>query len=368
MQTAIGRPTNRYTIPPYYRGGGESQSRTGSRTQEADLTAMRCGHDFLKSTINAIAPKKIEWETSAGTVDLITEENYRYLLDSACNYAGLIGRKLVHIPGHSLCESIAKLYKELDKLTAEEVNFEVDQNRLTFCLYRYHRWPDWTFHWLPVSFIDILTGKLKRIAISFIHEFALHNGMTYLTDNDDLDWTIDWMAENAASGEFDKKERRGYRGAIRSYINGHARHLLERVERRCYYKRLPQVLDRYQPVNEYEELLAKLFKEGFQFVGHDKPSIMHYLYDPYDETQESDMIRVDPDRMIRVVYDVDDVLNENLSEMVNTELQNCDYIITPATTLYLTPDLKKPFSMDDYPERFSKWIERFVEFITTHNP
>lgn len=368
MQTAIGRPTNRHSFPPSYRGSDGLPPRTGSRTQETDHTAMRCGHDFLKTTINNIAPKKIEWETSEGTVDLITDENYRYLLDSARNYAGLISRKLVHIPGDSLCECIANLYKELDKLTAEEVNFEVSQNRLTFCLYQYHRWPDWTFHWLPVSFIDNLTGKLKRIAISFIHEFALGNGMTYLTDNDDLDWTIDWMAENAASGEFDKKERREYRGAIRSYINGHARHLLERVERRCYYKRLPQVLGRYRPVDEYEELLTDLFKEGLQFVSHHTPSIMHYLYDPYDETQESDMIRVDPDRMIRVVYEVNDALNEYLSEMVNAELQNSDYIVTPATTLYLTPELKKPFSMDDYPERFSGWLERFVEFITTHNP
>lgn len=368
MQTAIGRPTNRYTIPPYYRGGGESQSRTGSRIQEADHTAIRYGHDFLKTTINAIAPKKIEWETSERTVDLITEENYRYLLDSVRNYAGLIGRELVHIPGYSLCESIANLYKELDKLTAEEVNFEVNQNRLTFCLYRYHRWPDWTFHWLPVSFIDILTGKLKRIAISFIHEFALHNGMTYLTDNDDLDWTIDWMAENAASGEFDKKERGEYRRAIRSYRQGHARFLLERVEKRCYYKKLSQAIDRYEPTNEYEACLTALFKEGSQFFKDDSPSIMHYLYDSYDNMQERDMISIDPDRMIRVVYDADDVLNENLSEMVNTELQNCDYIVTPATALYLTPELKKTFSMDDYPERFSKWIERFVEFITTHNP
>ena len=77
-----------------------------------------------------------------------------------------------HTPGETLCGSFVNLYKELNALIPQEINFEIYQDRLTFCLYEYHSWSEWTFHWLPISFIDNLTGRLKRIAITFIHEFA----------------------------------------------------------------------------------------------------------------------------------------------------------------------------------------------------
>ena len=70
--------------------------------------------------------------------------------------------------------------------------------------------------------------------------------------------------------------------------------------------------------------------------------------------------------MIRVVYDLDDLLADNLSEMLNNEIQNCDYLITPVTTLFLTPEQTEPFRKDDYPERFAEWFERFVTFLSTH--
>ena len=93
---------------------------------------------------------------------------------------------------------------------------------------------------------------------------------------------------------------------------------------------------------------------------------MHYLYDPYDDTGERETITVDSDRMIRVVYDLDDLLADNLSEMLNNEIQNCDYTAAPDTPPVLTPGLTEPFCKDHYPERFAEWFERFVTFLSTH--
>lgn len=79
--------------------------------------------------------------------------------------------------------------------------------------------------------------------------------------------------------EPDKEERKEYRRTIRSYCKGHAVHLLERVQKRRYYKRLRQVVERYRPADEYEKGLIALFREGLQFIGSDTPSIMRYFYD-----------------------------------------------------------------------------------------
>ena len=109
-------------------------------------------------------------------------------------------------------------------MVPQEINFEVYQDRLTFCLYEYHSWPEWTFHWLPVSFIDRLEGPLKRIAITFIHEFARSNGMSYLDEWGDLEWVLEWMDGYASGPDPDKEERKEYRRTIRSYCKGHADH------------------------------------------------------------------------------------------------------------------------------------------------
>lgn len=49
----------------------------------------------------------------------------------------------------------------------------------------------------------------------------------------------------------------------------------------------------------------------------------------------------------------------------NSDYQE-SYVITPVTTFHLTPDTEKPFSMDDFPERFSHWLERFTKLITNN--
>lgn len=54
--------------------------------------------------------------------------------------------------------------------------------------------------------------------------------------------------------------------------------------------------------------------------------------------------------------------------MLNHEIQNCDYLIAPATTLFLTPELTEPFSKDDYPERFAAWAESFAEYLNAYKP
>lgn len=132
MRTGIGRPAEVQPLPSYYRRGDRPRLRKGNRPQTADRSAGRFGHDFLRTEFPGLTPTKIERETNEGCVDLLTEENYRYLLECVRHYAGLLGRELRHTSGETLCGSFVNLYKELAALVPQEINFEVYQDRLTF--------------------------------------------------------------------------------------------------------------------------------------------------------------------------------------------------------------------------------------------
>lgn len=56
--------------------------------------------------------------------------------------------------------------------------------------------------------------------------------------------------------------------------------------------------------------------------------------------------------------------------MVTDYLVNCynshsreTYDIIPVTTLALSPETGELFRMDDYPERFFKWADKFINII-----
>lgn len=369
QSAAIGRSSDSKSLQIDYRGGHQSKLQKRERTQKKDHTAEFRGNDFLKAQIHPVTPSKIYTETANGSENVLTGENYRYLLESAYHYAGLIGKKLIHNPGHSLGEAIANLYKELEKLVPQqEVNIEFSQNRLTFCLYEYHKWPDNKLFWLPVSFAKKLHGKLQRLAITFLHEFALNNGMEYWGEHYDSDYLLNWADEYLSFNELGKEEAETYIRLVNSYRNGSIYRFTKRVQNRKYYKRLPQALERYQPVGMFEEQLIALFKDGLQFIGSDTLSIMHYAYNPYEDYDESYEMTIDLDRIVRVVYDLDDPVNENLIQMVNQDMVNAAYVVSPVTCLFLTPELTAPFSKDSYPERFADWMERFIEFISENEP
>ena len=45
------------------------------------------------------------------------------------------------------------------------------------------------------------------------------------------------------------------------------------------------------------------------------------------------------------------------------QLVSTTYDIIPATTLALSPETEKLFCMDDYPERFLQWADKFINII-----
>ena len=71
------------------------------------------------------------------------------------------------------------------------------------------------------------------------------------------------------------------------------------------------------------------------------------------------------DNGILVTWSVKDAMNDEMESYFNSDYQE-SYVITPVTTFHLTPDTEKPFSMDNFPERFSQWLTCFIKLITNN--
>lgn len=329
--------------------------------KKTDCGAKWCRNSFLKTTFSPIAPQVVARQWRDKEYNYLTKENYSYLKESAMQYASLLDVKLKHNPGRSIGEGISNIYDELDNIIGEiNLNIETNEDKLQFVLWKYHPWGDYTFYWLPVKFMESLNSKLRKIAISFIHCFMHSNGMIMTNEAFDVEWVLEWAKDGMEECDPDDKKRN--LNLIDEYESGKVYRLMDRIDTKCYYKNLPRALNRYMPNNEFEGQLIDLFKEGLAFIGKDKPSIMSYGYDPLDD-EERDYHPVDMERMIRIVYDLDDFVTEWMMDWANNELRE-SYDISPATQLAISPDTSELFSMDQYPDKFFKWFDKLCTLIS----
>lgn len=360
MQT-VGTIANTFTGTVHYKPDPARRAQRCEQTK-TDYGTRRCRNSFLRTTFSPIAPQLVTRSWNDEEYNYITEDNYTYLLQSAMRYASLLGVKLEHDPGKSIGEGISNIYDELDAITGEiNLNIETNEDKLQFVLWKYHPWGDYTFYWLPVKFTESLNPKLKKIAISFIHCFMHSNHMIMTNEAFDVEWILEWAKDGLSECEPDDRKRN--LKLINSYESGKVYRLMDRINTKCYYKNLPAVLNRYIPNNEFEGQLIDLFKEGLAFIGKDKPSIMSYGYDPLYDDGDRDYHPVDMERMIRIVYDLDDFVTEWMMDWANNELREA-YDISPATQFAISPDTMELFSMDKYPDEFFKWFNKLCTLIS----
>ena len=167
-----------------------------------------------------------------------------------------------------------------------------------------------------------------------------------------------WLKEDDSQEEVEETEKR--LKLVRSYEDGRIGRLLKRVESTSYYKDLPRVLEKYIPQNDFERSIVGLMKKGLPFLAPER-GIMRYGYDTFYE-EEPEFRPMLLEQQIRVVYDCDDMVSEYLVDYYNSNSRET-YDIIPATTCALSPDTDCLFTMDDYPERFFKWAEEFINIV-----
>lgn len=331
--------------------------------QREDDSARGHGYDFLRFTFEPIPCSSIvRSRYSVEAVEYITQDNYEYLLASYRRYAELLERPAPHDPGCCIGEAISNLVTEMSRLVADDakVNVDYDYSKLYFTLYTPAKWESCTLYWLPVKFMERLTPKLRRIGVSFFHELMCSNGLSTLLDDYDMEMTEEWIR-----GEIDqlcKKDSQPYLEVLHCYDTGRAYRLLNRIENKSYYKNLPRAIRRYVPSNEFERRLVALLEKGLQFIGTDKPRLMDYDYDPYEE-EEPDEHPIELQRQVRLVYDLADLYIDELEMMFNYDQQETR-TLEPYLTKRLSPETDTLFdTKDDYTGRFCQWAHELYHLI-----
>lgn len=358
----IGRASIRSTDKAHYHP--DRAECTAWREQgRTDCGSKRGRNSFLNTSFVSLAPKRLVVECHDGfqwnKVNVITRENYEFLRDSYFRYALLLEKEAVHTPGNSIGEGIANLYDEINELIGDEMNVNIEQEngRLFFRLWRYHLWGSYTLYYFPVKFVESLNPTLRRISITFIHNLMRANGICLFLDDDETEFMFDLLAEEDGS---DPQDRKDHMKLLDSYQEGKINRLLRRVDSKSYYKNLPRAIENYTPQNGFEQLLLDVMKGGLPFLAPER-GIMQYGYDAY-YSESPDFHPMYLEQQIRVVYDLGDIVTDYLTDSYNSNSRET-YDIVPATFRDLSPDTDELFRMDNYPERFFRWADKFINVI-----
>ncbi len=117
----------------------------------------------------------------------------------------------------------------------------------------------------------------------------------------------------------------------------------------------------YRTKKEKELKLLELIEDGMALITPESPVLTGYQYDwAYEE--ECDFPPVGMESQVMLVYSTGDTLTECVKEYMNSDYREV-YALTPVTYKLLTPETDCLFQMDDYPERLSRWLVRFTDYI-----
>lgn len=369
MQTVIGT-ANAGFGPLYHRRGGiRHRHQPGNTPEKKEVSSTaRKRDDFLTGRFLPVSSDFYLEDTEAEIrINLTTRENLDYLYRSAVNYAGLLGLSLPFPKKKRSAyprADIIRLYEAMENLLPQNVNLEFVDGRLTFCLYEFHKWPDYELLWLPLDFTERLGRPFRRIALEFIRRFARHHGIGDITDTYYYQMVEDYLLSrlDEDSDNLTLKEKKRLRHLAESYSKGKINRLFKRMYGKPFCTDLGKRLDTYKPEKKGEKRLMELLGEGMALMGKDVPRIMDYQYDWINE-EEPDFTPATLDTQIALAYSLDDEITEDMEDSFSIDMQE-SYNLTPVTTLFLTPETDRIFKADDFPERFADWFDRFVCHVT----
>ena len=250
----------------------------------------------------------------------------------------------------------------MEECVPECINLEKKDGRLHFCLFRHHDWPEPTLFWIPVDFTERLSASLKNIVREFIRLFVRHHRLYDITETFCYDFAIEELEDwGNRDSDASPKEVRANKRLADSYQSGKRMKALRRMSGKPFCKSLEEAVRNYRTKKEKELKLLELIEDGMALITPESPVLTGYQYDwAYEE--ECDFPPVGMESQVMLVYSTGDTLTECVKEYMNSDYREV-YALTPVTYKLLTPETDCLFQMDDYPERLSRWLVRFTDYI-----
>lgn len=369
MQTALRITNVGIGTPDYPRSRIRGRQPGDKPAEKKNTAAPGKHHGFLTEKIRPFTPDYhiIMDEDTGETLNLTTSENFDYLHRSALRYAQLMG---INLPfrkkkGDSPRMNIVKLFKTLENILPEYINLEIVDGRLHFCLYRFHKWPDYRLFWIPIDFTEKLPCRLKKITLEFIRRFVRHHGLQDITDTYYYDMSVEYLEYYGNYDENAGPEKiKSYESLAKSYLKGKIHRVLNRMKGKSFCSDLEKRIEEYHTEKKNEQKLMNLIKEGLTLITPDSPCIMWYYYDwAYEESPDFHPAGLEV--LVMLSYSANDLLCEEMVAYFNSDCQE-SYTITPVTKLYLTPETDRLFCMGDYPEKLADWLDRFIEHVSNN--
>ena len=197
-------------------------------------------------------------------------------------YAQLLDVELPYHPTGrtSIREKICLLYNALDSIVSHHVNLELVGDRLQFCIYHFHEWPDYTLFLIPIDFTERLKGEIKRITLEFIRRFIKYHRMMDITDTPYFEMSevcIDYMDFEQLDEE-EKKNLYRKEKLFKSYEKGKIHRKLCRMHSKAFCRNLEEHIRNCNPSSDKERRLMELITEGLSLIAKDSPHILNYDY------------------------------------------------------------------------------------------
>lgn len=162
--------------------------------------------------------------------------------------------------------------------------------------------------------------------------------------------------------EEEKKDLYRKEKLFRSYEKGRIHRKLCRMHSRAFCRNLEEHIRNCNPSSNKGKRLLELITEGMSLIAKDSPHILNYDYD-YASEKEKDFEPPPLEYQILLTYSITDTVTKDMESCFSTDCQET-YNQTPVSFTFITPETEKLFRPENYPERFSKWFEKFVEHVT----
>lgn len=331
----------------------EGNIRKGNRTkryfpgnktlQKGSCKIETSGYGFLRN--------KIKQQKSIFCLPEFCEENYCYLYESVENYLSLLGSSMPEPDG-----SFITLYEILkDKLCKDqELHLVRGCNGELFFRIGYSRnYLVYEVCFIPCKILAETSGKFREILLLFFRMFS-SQGIASMYENFDFAMLIESMGYN-----YDPKDDPEECKLLFRYEKGDIRGIFNEISAESWnLHALSEAISSYTPKNNFEGELLELVKRGIEIFSMHQ-CIESYVYEGISDLSEDEMedCYVLPfDRMVRIVYDTDDLLTTNMLECVNSDYEQYGYSdYVPATFVNISPETKEVLTCG-YPEIFFEWI------------
>ena len=343
---------------PYRRGRTQTvRTATGNRPEQAKpRPASGAANDFLRSTFSPLPVLEID--------PLFKEVNYRYLYDSARNYAKLLGMALdvEYDPADfgRLHDSFYNLLCGNNNVDNMYLTVEEKRGGLRFRL-SYRTWLD-CLYFIPAGVVDKVKGKLRTILLEFMRHIVQRHKLSMFFQTPDFDW-LEEIVENDDRNEMEED----FLACYRSYTEGAAMKTLKMVDAKpgLSVEELTAMVESYKAVNVKDRMVFESIRGGLPYIQKDCRSVFSYF--PYEE-DEYGQYPITADRMIVVMYGNDDHMCEWISEALESESNSGSSIPEiNKGTIRLTPNTRKAIVHDAYTDDFLSWLNEFIKALQQYD-